>query len=111
MWTQSEVIQLIKEIESFCPLYGYHVALTGGLLYKEGKRKDADILFYQIRKFDNLNEDGLWSKLEEIGIVKDIQYGWVTKAKYQEKNIDFFFPEKQLSNDYPKITIEKILYD
>ena len=49
-WTQQHAIELCKRIESVCPRYGCHVALTGGLLYKDGPRKDCDILFYRIRQ-------------------------------------------------------------
>lgn len=43
MWTQKEAIELCVKIEAICPKYGCHVALTGGLLYKEGERKDRGI--------------------------------------------------------------------
>ena len=51
-WTQEEAIALCKKIESIVPLAGCHVALTGGCLYRDGHRKDLDILFYRIRQID-----------------------------------------------------------
>jgi len=40
-----DAILLCKAIENKCPDFGYHVALTGGCLYKYGDRKDIDIMF------------------------------------------------------------------
>lgn len=39
-WTQAEAIALCRKIEDVCPAFGCHVALTGGVLYKLGERKD-----------------------------------------------------------------------
>jgi hypothetical protein len=53
-WTQADAIALCRKIEEHVPDAGMHVALTGGCLYKDGTRKDADILFYRIRQADEL---------------------------------------------------------
>jgi hypothetical protein len=80
-------------VESVCPKYGAHVALTGGTLYKDGPRKDCDILFYCIRQLDGIDEDGLLKKLEGIGFEIGKKHGWVRKAKFEGKPIDMFFPD------------------
>lgn len=49
-WTQEEAIQLCRLLEALAPTFGCHVALTGGCLYKDGERKDCDILLYRIRQ-------------------------------------------------------------
>lgn len=42
-WTQAEAVALAKKIEAVCPAFGCHVALTGGLLYKDdGEYERAD---------------------------------------------------------------------
>lgn len=96
-WNLAEAVELCRQIESFCPDYGYHVALTGGSLYKDGERKDVDIMFYTIRQRGDQNNEGLMEHLESIGaqILYGHEFGtaWVTKAKYFGKSIDFFFPE------------------
>src|ERR1035437_5571090 len=56
-WTQTEAIELCVKVEAICPKYGCHVALTGGLLYKQGKRKDCDLLFYRIRQVEQIDFD------------------------------------------------------
>lgn len=94
MWTQSEAIALCIEIERIAPQFGAHVALTGGLLYKQGERKDADILLYRIRQVEEIDEAGLFEALAAIGIAKTGGFGWCHKAEYAGKKIDFFFPEE-----------------
>lgn len=93
-WTQSEAIALCAEVEKLVPACGCHVALTGGCLYKEGERKDLDLLFYRIRQIPVIEMDMLWQELATIGIVKVSGHGWVYKALYNGKGIDCFFPEE-----------------
>lgn len=97
-WTQQEAIALCTQIEAVCPPFGCHVALTGGLLYKQGERKDADIMLYRIRQVEEINLAGLWEEMEKLGVVRtseEVPYGesWCIKATYNGKSIDFFFPE------------------
>lgn len=99
-WTQAEAVALCELIEAVCPSYGCHVALTGGLLYKHGPRKDADILFYRIRQVDEIDVDGLMAALADLGIVAGDDFGWCFKASYRGKQIDFFFPERA-GDEYP----------
>lgn len=92
-WNRSDAIDLCILIESVAPTFGCHVALTGGTLYKPGDRKDCDILFYRIRQVEQINQDGLFAALAELGIERIKGFGWVHKATYKGKNIDLFFPE------------------
>lgn len=102
IWTQEEAIQLCREIEAICPAYGCHVALTGGLLYKDGLRKDADILFYRIRQVAEIDIDGLMLALANIGVKPVQDFGWCYKADWRGKPIDFFFPDRP-GDYYPQI--------
>jgi hypothetical protein len=100
-WTQKEAIALCHKVELVCPAYGCHVALTGGTLYKDGPRKDCDLLFYRIRQVEVVDTEGLFTALEELlGLKKVSGFGWCHKAEYQGKNLDCFFPEEQDGN-YP----------
>jgi hypothetical protein len=101
MWTQEQAIHLCRQIEVIAPQFGCHVALTGGTLYKIGERKDADILFYRIRQVPQIDIDGLMNALTTIGVVLGNIHGWVRKATYEGRNIDFFFPETLDSAGYP----------
>jgi hypothetical protein len=93
-WTQKEGIALCAVIELIAPDYGCHVALTGGLLYKAGERKDCDILFYRIRQAERIDTDGLFAALDRIGIERVKGFGWCHKAEFEGRPIDMFFPEE-----------------
>lgn len=94
MWTKQEAIDLCIAIEQIAPAYGCHVALTGGTLYKPGDRKDCDILFYRIRQTPEIDVDGLFNALAEIGLERTANHIWCHKATFQGKNVDCFFPEE-----------------
>ena len=95
MVTIEDAIELCRLVESVAPMYGCHVALTGGTLYKEGERKDIDILFYRIRQVDSVDTEGLLEALNVLGVVKVGGFGWVHKALWKGISIDMFFPEEQ----------------
>lgn len=93
VWIQDAAIELCRKVEAVCPAFGCHVALTGGLLYKNGSRKDADLLFYRIRQQKEIDMTGLWKILEHTGLKKLGGWGWCYKAEYEGKPVDCFFPE------------------
>jgi hypothetical protein len=93
-WTQAQAIDLCRAIESIAPQYGCHVALTGGTLYRDGERKDADILFYRIRQVEQIDVPGLMEALRGIGVTPGRDFGWCYKATFESRTIDFFFPER-----------------
>lgn len=95
-WTRCEAIELCRQIEMYCPKFGCHVALTGGLLYREGERKDCDILFYRIRQVEKIDDKGLFAELKRsMGLVYVSGFGWCQKATWRGKNVDCFFPESE----------------
>ena len=100
--TQQWAIDLCRSVEYVCPKFGAHVALTGGTLYKDGPRKDCDILFYRIRQWKLINKDGLFKALEEqCGFTWISGMGWCHKAVVLGIPVDCFFPEEDGSvNDY-----------
>lgn len=103
-WTQAQAVKLCRMIEAIAPDYGCHCALTGGTLYKDGPRKDADILFYRIRQTPEIDVDGLmFALMERVGILPGKDHGWCYKATYEDRPIDFFFPERVVysSERYP----------
>lgn len=77
---------------------GIFPALTGGLLYKTGFRKDIDIVLFRHRQNvesfetnqENIKEALLKSCVEITGF-----YGFVTKARWQGIVVDIFNPETQ----------------
>src|SRR5690554_5181244 len=91
----SAAVELCRKIEEFAPQYGSHVALTGGCLYKDGDRKDIDLLFYRIRQVDDIDYTGLFNALSGIGFSDCNGFGWLFKSTYAGVNIDMFFPEEE----------------
>lgn len=98
-WNLAEALELVKQIELLCPAAGCHVALTGGVLYKDGERKDLDILFYRIRQTPVIDVPHLFDILESLGIFIREGKGWLHKATYQSRGIDIFFPEDETMSD------------
>jgi hypothetical protein len=95
VWTLQDAVEMCRAIEAVCPRYGCHVGLTGGTLYKDGSRKDADIIFYRIRQAPGIETGDLFAGLEEIGLKRLSGLGWCVKASWNGKPVDCFFPEEQ----------------
>ena len=93
-WSHEAAVGLCRLIEPIAKQCGCHVALTGGTLYKDGKRKDCDILFYRIRQVPKIDVPQLFKKMGEVGVERGKAYSdWLIKATYCGRAIDFFFPE------------------
>jgi hypothetical protein len=106
VWTQADAVALCRAIEDVCPPSGCHVALTGGALYKDGPRKDADLLFYRIRQRPEIDMEALFAALGTVGVAVTFDYGWCVKATYEGKPLDLFFPERD-GDDYPSSSAAK----
>lgn len=92
-WTQADAINIARRIEGIAPEFGYHVALTGGCLYKDGPRKDCDIVFYRVRQLPG-DRAGLLGALPRLSIKVTAEHGWVVKAELDGlRSMDLFFPE------------------
>lgn len=51
-WSPSAAYAFCREVEAAVSPLGYHVALTGGCLYRTGWRKDCDTVIYRERGRD-----------------------------------------------------------
>jgi hypothetical protein len=84
---------LCVKVEAIAPRFGFHVALTGGCLYKPGDRKDVDIVFYEHKSDEPKDKPGLLAALrDEAGILSALDYGRVVKAQYRDAFVDMLFP-------------------
>lgn len=93
-------VLLCRRLEPIAIECGGHVALTGGCLYKDGVRKDVDIIVYRIRQVDRFNWENFFFRIRMLGIQQGRDYGWCKKATGPfGENIDFFDPEN--SGEYP----------
>lgn len=96
-WTQQEGIDLCIAIQNLpSEKFNCHPALTGGLLYKTGPRKDCDVVIYQRGDVDGerpeINWTGLWDALKGIGLEMVTDHGYVKKCTYRGKTVDVFDP-------------------
>lgn len=94
-WTLEQAVNLCSMIHPLTIHYGCYVALTGGVLYKGGERKDLDLLFYRIRQVPGIDKKRLFDHLEtqlNIKVVKG--FGFCHKATFEGKSIDILFPEE-----------------
>ena len=92
--TTQDGVELCKLIYTELSTFGFYPALTGGLLYKNGKRKDIDIVLYRNRQdLSSFTADYFEYKLSQIGIEVLASYGFVTKAKWKGFSVDIFNPE------------------
>lgn len=93
-WLLEEAVKLCRDIEKLVPAYGAHVALTGGCLFQNGKRKDVDLVFYRIRQVERVDTQGLIKALHTLGIEVLDDHGFCIKAFRDDRMIDMFFPER-----------------
>jgi hypothetical protein len=101
-WTLQEGAALCRAIQELpSQKFHCHPALTGGLLYKDGPRKDCDIVIYQRGDVDGKKEpidwQGLWVALQDIGLCILNDYGYVKKCVYNGKSVDIFDPTDENS--------------
>ena len=113
-WSRDEGVALCRLLETVSPQFGAHVALTGGLLYRDGLRKDCDILVYRIRQFEKIDWNGLWVAWAKLGLQIGNDYGWCCKAKFRStdgvwKDVDLFDPEDDgeygAYGDFEEVTV------
>lgn len=103
-WNLNEALGLCHSVEQVCSKLGFHVALTGGLLYRGGVRKDCDLMFYPHNGADP-DLESLWPALEsKAGLYRtkanplNLDPGQppstnrCIKAEYQGKRVDILFP-------------------
>ncbi len=98
-WKKEDAIQVCVACEAVASQHKAHVALTGGVLYKIGERKDLDIVFYS---HDSTTPDGpsydktaILAGLTVIGFAIGTDSGRIVKSKYCGEIVDLFFPEIQ----------------
>jgi hypothetical protein len=97
LWLLDDAAQFCTEIEALVPKLGYHVALTGGCLYKSGPRLDCDLVFYQIRSGVIIARPSeVMYALERDGLLDPgwTGGGWRFVGKYGERKVDLLFPEQ-----------------
>lgn len=78
---------------------GIYPALTGGCLYKQGNRKDIDIVLYMDNS--NLRElEDIEGKLKAVGLENFKHFGYVTKCLWNGYTVDILLPQTLKDDDY-----------
>jgi hypothetical protein len=107
MWTQAEAIELCRKIEPIVSQFGCHIALTGGVLYKDGPRKDCDLIVYREGLdfgkergpfADTVNRDAMLDAFKAIDLYATKEFIRVVKCQYgitetRWLSVDLIFPE------------------
>lgn len=99
--TVEDGVRLCKQLYPLLKTVGLFPALSGGLLYKEGERKDIDIVIFRHRQdletFE-MNNVIVQVCFKACGVEITNFYGFVTKAKWEGFDVDFFNPETTITN-------------
>lgn len=91
-WTWELARDLCVRLESVTPDYGAHVALTGGVLYRDGPRKDCDIVLYRHGgRAEPIDREGLLNLFKLAGMVSVRTNGRVWKMLWDGRQVDFLF--------------------
>lgn len=95
-WTLDDAVPLCGILEGWAIGYDCHVALTGGLLYKDGPRKDCDIVVYRRGLFKGETELPEFNRAALTAAFANVltivqEFGRVTKATYEGKPVDLLF--------------------
>jgi hypothetical protein len=98
-WDFKNAKKLCQQLELLVSPLGAHVALTGGVLYKQGLRKDVDILFYPDGCATTFNRHEILDAIDEHKDFEILEVlGRVVKARaWGIGNIDFFFLDFDMS--------------
>lgn len=105
MATLQDGLDLCKELNRVLRPIGFFPALTGGLVYKEGKRKDIDIVIYRHRQLNPImpeldSHNKIVKALNSVGVTIYCCYGFCTKARWNGFVVDLFNPESSNGDDY-----------
>lgn len=107
-------IELCRVIYNKLSPHGFYPSLTGGLLYKDGQRKDIDIVIYRNRQQAPYEMEGIEELLSKCGLSDFNYYGFVTKAKWQGFTVDLFNPESEgdyVNGDVAKAQVAAVIHN
>jgi hypothetical protein len=92
-WTLSQARSLCFLLEEIAPKFGAHIGLTGGVLYREGNRKDCDIVVYRHGGREEPIDRVGFSRAccEILGMTCVRGTGRVYKMLFVGKQVDFLF--------------------
>ena len=96
----NKAVKLCSQLYPLLEPLGFYPALTGGSLYKDGDRKDIDIVLYRNRqKMPEIDWDVLSEILKPI-IKITVRSGFCTKGVWEGLDVDFSIPEVEGTSNY-----------
>lgn len=96
---QTDGIVLCQQLNKFLDKK-YFVALTGGVLFQRGLRKDIDIIIYRNRATMPFEVEQLGITLQAFGFTNIRYYGFVTKCEWGGHDVDILHPESTSEFNY-----------
>lgn len=95
--TKDDAVMLCKRLYEKLSSVGFYPALTGGILYKDGCRKDIDIVIFRNRQtVVKFEMEFIEDLLVECGLSNFQYFGFVTKCKLGNISVDLFNPETEI---------------
>jgi hypothetical protein len=89
-WTLDKARELCIRLEAVVVDCGAHIALTGGVLYKDGPRKDCDIVVYRHGgREEPIDRKCLMRRLKKLRLRPVRTEGRVWKMLYEGRQVDF----------------------
>ncbi len=99
-WTLDRARELCKLVEPAVLDAGAHIALTGGVLYKDGPRKDCDIVVYRHGGREKpIDRVMLMRRLKKLKMLPVRTDGRVWKFLYDDRQVDFLIHDAQEAAD------------
>lgn len=89
-WTHTRGIRFAIDLERALNPLGYHVGITGGCLYKDGLRKDLDLIIYP---HNLVNGDRAVIDPDQIIPI-------LRKMGFEDKNS---YTTEEISSDLPRV--------
>src|SRR5688572_1010196 len=113
VWTTKEAISLCTILEPLAAMNNCHIALTGGLLYRTGMRKDCDIVVYRRgmlkgeKELPEFNREEITKSFSRVLTIVN-EFTRVTKAAFDGKPVDLLFVNmiSESDNDTPSAATE-----
>lgn len=81
--TLKHSLEVAKQLELVFTTHEYHVGIAGGVLYKDGIRKDIDLIIYSHTPKNHVTE----SKVIPVLISMGFEISKITDVRYTERNI------------------------
>lgn len=99
MWTLKKSLKFIRKLESVLDQWGWHCALTGGVLKKGKSKHDLDIIVYphdsRLLSLGNLNYGLIKFGLKRFKSTEEMWANWEWKGSTDKKHVEVWMKNKR----------------